>query len=196
MGVALTAGGALAWLQEKVASGAPADRLMERAAEWPPGCEGLRFAPYLAGERTPHADPDVRGAFVGLDLRHDLGAMTRAVLEGVAYALRDSLELLRELDIEPRAARLSGGGGRGRLWPQIVASVLGLPLEIPATESAAAFGAALLGGVSGGVFADVGQACRDCVRTGAVVEPVPAWKAAYDDGYESFRRLYPALRTL
>ena len=103
--------------------------LVAEAERWPPGCEGLMFAPYLAGERTPHADPNVRGAFVGLSLRHDRGALVRAVLEGVAYGLRDSLELLRELGVEPDVGRISGGGARSALWRTIVASVLDLPVE-------------------------------------------------------------------
>ena len=124
----------------------------------PPGAEGLLFAPYLAGERTPHPDPDARGAFTGLALRHDRGALARAVLEGVAFGLRDSLELLVELGVEPVAGRVSGGGARSELWLRIVASVLGLPLERTAVEEGAAFGAALLGGVAAGVFASAEEA--------------------------------------
>src|SRR6185437_12083122 len=101
----------------------------EEAARWAPGTEGLQFAPYLAGERTPHADPDARGAFTGLSLRHDRGALWRAMLEGVAYGLRDSLELLRALGVRADVGRVSGGGARSELWLRIVAAVLGLPLE-------------------------------------------------------------------
>src|SRR5207248_8320456 len=115
-----SAGGALEWFQRSVASGAAMDGLLADAAAWPPGCEGLQFAPYLAGERTPHADPDARGAFVGLTLRHDRGALTRAVLEGVAYGLRDSLELLRELGVAPQVGRVAGGGASSEPWRRIV----------------------------------------------------------------------------
>src|SRR4029077_6229801 len=107
----------------------------------------------LQGERTPHADPDARGSFTGLSLRHDRGALVRAVLEGVAYGLRDSLELLKELGVEPTVGRVSGGGARSERWLKIVASVLGSPLERTAVEEGAAYGAALLGGVAAGVFA-------------------------------------------
>ena len=144
-------------------------RSSRRLRAWPPGCEGLLFAPYLAGERTPHADPDARGAFVGLSLRHDRGALVRAVLEGVAYGLRDSLELLRALGVRPEVGRISGGGARSALWREIVASVLDLPLETVAVEEGAAYGAALLAGCRDGTFADPRAAAERCVRvTGRV----------------------------
>jgi xylulokinase len=195
MGVMLSAAGSLRWLRDAL-GGAGYEELLAEADEWPPGAEGLLFQPYLAGERTPHADPDARGAFVGLSLRHDRGALVRAVLEGVAYGLRDSLELLRGLGVEPRVGRVSGGGARSELWLRIVASVLGLPLERTAAEEGAAYGAALLGGVAAGVFADVHEAVERCVRVRATVEPESAWAQAYEEGYERFRRLYPALRPL
>ena len=154
------------------------------------------FAPYLQGERTPHADPDVRGAFTGLSLRHDRGALVRAVLEGVAYGLRDSLELLRALDVDAEVGRVSGGGARSDLWLRIVASVLDLPLERTAVDEGAAYGAALLAGVSRSVFADAHEAVGACVRLQGRIEPDPAWRDAYADGYERYRALYPALRAL
>lgn len=194
MGVMLSAAGSLAWLQAALA--APYDDLLAAAARWEPGSEDLLFQPYLAGERTPHADPLARGAFVGLSLRHDRGALVRAVLEGVAYGLRDSLELLRELGVEAECCRVSGGGARSELWLRIVASVLDLPLERTAAEEGAAYGAALLGGVRAGVFADAHEAVAACVRVDDRVEPEPAWAAAYAEGYERFRALYPALRPL
>jgi xylulokinase len=165
-----------------------------QAAERAPGSDGLIFLPYLAGERTPHADPDARGAFVGLSLRHDRAAMVRAVMEGVAYGLRDSLELLTELGVRAVEGRASGGGARSRLWLSIVASTLGLPLELTSAEEGSAFGAALLGGVAGGAFGDVHEAVEACVRVREVVEPLPGWQEAYADGYRRFRELYPALR--
>jgi xylulokinase len=193
MGVMLSAAGSLQWLRDTVAPGASFDALTAEAEGWPPGAEGLSFLPYLSGERTPHFDPAARGAFAGLSLRHDRGALVRAVLEGVAYALRDSLELLRELGVEPRVARVSGGGARSMLWLRIVASVLDLPLERTAAEEGAAYGAALLGGVAAGVFRDVHEAVEATVRVTGTVEPVADWRTAYDDGYERFRALYPAL---
>jgi xylulokinase len=190
MGVMLSAAGSAAWLRE-VLDAELAD-LEAEAAQWPPGSEGLLFAPYLAGERTPHPDPDARGAGVGLSARHDRGALWRALLEGVAYGLRDSLELLRDLGARPESGRVSGGGARSELWLRILASVLGLPLEKTESEEGSAFGAALLAGVRAGVFADADDAVRRCVRPQRRIEP--EWD--YDDGYRRFRRLYPTLRPL
>ena len=192
MGVMLSAAGSLRWLRDVV--GGSFDELADEAGRWEPGTEGLLFAPYLAGERTPHADPDARGAFVGLELRHDRGALARAVLEGVAFGLRDSLELLRELGVEPVAGRVSGGGARSELWLRIVATVLGIPLERTAAEEGSAFGAALLGGVAAGIWAGASEAVAACVRVMNAVEPVAAWAPAYEDAYLRYRRLYPALR--
>jgi xylulokinase len=193
MGVMLSAAGSLRWLRDAIV-GESYDELLAEASRWPPGVEGLLFQPYLTGERTPHADPDARAAFVGLDVRHDRGALVRAVLEGVAFGLRDSLELLRELGVEASVGRVSGGGARGRLWLRIVASVLGIPLERTAVDEGAAYGAALLGGVKEGVFADVHEAVERCVRVRETIEPDPAWTEVYEERYAEFRRLYPALK--
>jgi len=194
MGVMLSAAGSLAWLARVV--GGTYEELDRAAQAWPPGAEGLLFAPYLQGERTPHADPRARGAFTGLSLRHDRGALARAVLEGVAYGLRDSLELLRALGAGAAVGRASGGGARSDLWLSIVASVLGVPLERTETDAGAAFGAALLAGVRSGAFRDVADAVARCVRVRDRVEPEPAWREPYEEGYRRFRRLYPTLRPL
>ncbi len=194
MGVMLSAAGSLRWWQD--VTGVGYDQLLAEADAWAPGAGVLQFAPYLAGERTPHADPDVRAAFVGAALEHDRGALTRAVLEGVAYGLRDSLELLRELGIEARVGRVSGGGARSEIWLRIVASVLDLPLELTAVEEGSAYGAALLAGVAAGEWRDPAEAVAACVRVRATVEPDPAWRDAYDEGYLRFRALYPMLRRL
>jgi xylulokinase len=196
MGVMLAAAGSLQWLHDAVAPGVAFDDLLAEAERWPPGTEGLLFAPYLAGERTPHADPNARGAFVGLSLRHDRGALVRAVLEGVAYGLRDSLELLRELGVRPDYGRLSGGGARSALWRSIVASVLDLPLESTAVEEGAAYGAALLAGCRAGTFVDPQDAVARCVRVQGRTNPDPEWVGAYADGYTRFRRLYPSLSSI
>src|SRR5207245_3068790 len=126
MGVMLSAAGSLQWFRDTLAAGVRFADLDAGAAEWAPGSDGLIFLPYLAGERTPHADPDARGAFAGLSVRHDRGALVRAVLEGVAFGLRDSLDLVTEVGEPPTAGRVSGGGSRGRVWVQIVCSVLDL----------------------------------------------------------------------
>ena len=196
MGVMLSAAGSLGWFRHTLAPGEGYDALVAEAERWEPGAEGLLFLPYLAGERTPHVDPDARGAFVGLSLRHDRGALVRAVLEGVAYGLRDSLEILRALGCRLDVGRVSGGGARSELWLRIVASVLGLPLERTAAEEGAAYGAALLGGVAGGVFADVEEAVASCVSVRDTIEPVPAWEKIYAEGYARYRALYPALEPL
>ncbi|HZH23812.1 MAG TPA: xylulokinase [Solirubrobacteraceae bacterium] len=195
MGVMLSAAGSLRWLRDTAAPGVDFGALVAEAERWAAGAEGLTFLPYLAGERTPHADPGARGSFTGLSLRHDRGALVRAVLEGVAYGLRDSLDLLRELGVTPERARVSGGGARSDLWLRIIASALELPLERPVVEEGAAYGAALLGGVAGGVWPDVEAAVAACVQVRGEVEPEPAWVAAYAEGRERFRALYPALRS-
>jgi xylulokinase len=196
MGVMLSAAGALRWLRDTIAPGVEFDRLVAEAEPWPPGAEGLLFLPYLAGERTPHPDPDARGAFVGLGLRHDRGALVRAVLEGVAFGLRECLDLVRELGASPDYARVSGGGARSDLWLQIVASALELPMERVAVDEGAAFGAALLGGVAAGVWPDVDTAVAATVRPQARIEPVAEWVDVCRERSQAYRELYPALRPL
>jgi xylulokinase len=193
MGVMLSAAGSLSWLQGIV--GDSFDGLVAEAERWGPGAEGLTFLPYLVGERTPHANPDARAAFAGLSVRHDRGALVRAVLEGVAYGLRDILELLRDLGVEPTVGRVSGGGSRSDLWLNIVASVLGVPLERMENDDGSAFGAAMLAGVRAGLFGSVQEAVATCVRVRETIEPNAAWSAVYDFGYERFRTLYPALHS-
>jgi xylulokinase len=192
MGVMLSAAGSLSWLRAIL--GADFEVLTSEASRWPAGTEGLLFLPYLAGERTPHADPDARGAYAGLSLRHDRGALVRALLEGVAFGLRDSLEVISELGGRPLLGRVSGGGAHDEEWLRIVASVLELPLERVSVQDAAAFGAALLGGVAGGVWPDVAAAVAATVRRREAIEPVAGWIAPYREAHERFRALYPALR--
>ncbi len=192
MGVMLSAAGSLQWLQAIL--GADYDVLTAEASRWAPATEGLIFLPYLAGERTPHADPDARGVYAGLSLRHDRGALVRALLEGVAFGLRDSLDLICDLGVRPSLGRVSGGGAHSDEWLRIIASTLELPLERVAVEDAAAFGAALLGGVAAGVWPDVPAAVAATVRPHGLIEPVPEWIAPYRDAHERFRALYPALR--
>jgi xylulokinase len=190
MGVMLAAAASLSWVRGAT-GGAGYDELLSAAARWPAGVDGLTFLPYLSGERTPHADPDARAAFVGLELRHDTGALARAVLEGVAFGLRDSLDLLSELGEGVELARVSGGGARSELWRQIVASVLELPLERVAVDEGAAFGAAILAGVATNVWKDVHAATAATVRVRDTVEPVAEWIEVYRDRQERFRALYP-----
>jgi xylulokinase len=194
MGVMLSAAGSMAWLRAALGGGVRYDELFAEASEWPAGTDGLLFLPYLSGERTPHADPDARGAFTGLSIRHDRGALVRAVLEGVAFGLRDSLDLVSSLGGHAVAGRVSGGGARSELWLQIVASVLELALERVAVDEGAAFGAAILGGVAAGVWADVSGGVAATVRPGERIEPVEEWVAVYRERRQRYRALYPALR--
>ena len=196
MGVMLSAAGSLQWLRNTIAPGVGYDVLTAEASAWPAGTEGLTFLPYLTGERTPHADPDARASFTGLSVRHDRGALVRAVLEGVAYGLRDSLDLIVALGGTPALGRVSGGGARSDLWLAIVASVLELPLERVAVDEGAAFGAAILGSVAAGVWPDVHDAVAATVVPGGVIEPVDEWVEVYREGRERFRALYPALRAI
>ena len=194
MGVMLNAAGALQWFRDALAPGMSFDDLTAEASHREAGAEGVLFLPYLQGERTPHADADATASFTGLSLRHGRGALARAVLEGVAYGLRDSLELLRELGVEPRAGRASGGGAHSRLWLEIVASVLGLPLERCVVDEGSAYGAALLAGVASGTFVSASEAVASCVHVRETIEPNASWAARYADGYARYRALYPAIR--
>ena len=196
MAVILSAAGALSWLQTIVGGDVEIETLVAEAERWGPGAEGLTFAPYLSGERTPHADAAIRGAFVGLGLRHDRGALVRAVLEGVAHALADGLDLIAASGPRPRFARISGGGARSELWCRIVASVLNMPLQRTSSTAGAAFGAALLGGVTAGVFDSAQTAADVTVTVTDEIEPDPAWVERYAGQRARYRALYPALSGL
>ena len=206
MGVTLSAGGALRWLRDELGGAVvphtksrtadPYDLMCREAARVPAGAEGLVFLPYLTGERTPHADPLARGVFFGLSLRHGARHMTRAVLEGVAYGLRDSLELITELGVPVSRVRLSGGGARNRLWCQIQTDVYGKTGARLTREEGPAMGAAILAGIGLGVFRDYGQAMRICVSEKDCFRPSQALEQVYDRGYRLYRKLYPALRPL
>jgi xylulokinase len=196
MGVMLSAAGSLSWLSSVLGERAGYEELLAAAAGWEPGAEGLLFAPYLAGERTPYADPNARGAFTGLSLRHDRGALVRAVLEGVAFGLRDCLDLVEAIGGAPIRARVSGGGSRGDLWLEILAAILNLPLERTALDAGAAYGAALLGGIAAGVFADAHEALAQCVTATTTIEPNPALVARYAAIRPAFQSLYPTLNQI
>jgi xylulokinase len=194
MGVMLSAADSLRWLRDEVLDGALYEDILAEADAWAPTSEGLTFLPYLVGERTPHADPEARAAFCGLSARHDRGALVRAVLEGVAYGLRDSMELLHALGLKVDRARVSGGGTKSDLWLRILASVLNIPLEVTEVEEGAAYGAAMLGGIAGGAFENTEDAVAACVRVRRTVDPESGWRDDYAAGYRTFRDLYPALR--
>jgi xylulokinase len=194
MGVMLSAAGSLQWYRDTLAPGVDFDILTGEAEDITPGSDGLFFLPYLTGERTPHPDPLARGAFVGLTARHTRAHLTRAVLEGVAFGLRDSFELIKTSEAGViDEVRVSGGGARSQVWRQILADVLGVPLVVAEAIEGAAYGAALLAGVGGAVWPDVPTAAHETVKLGARVQPGPAAEA-YTAAHEQYRALYPALQ--
>jgi xylulokinase len=170
--------------------------LLSLAASAPPGSDGVFWAPYLFGERTPYLDPDVRAAFIGLNATHRQPHLIRAILEGVAYSLRDTFTLFAELEIPVRGIRLGGGGARGPLWRQIQADIYGRAIELLVAEEGAAYGAALLAGVGAGAWPTVDAACESSIRVAEIIPPDPAARDVYDRGYQIYRKLYPALATL
>jgi xylulokinase len=195
MAVTLAAAGSLEWFRNALAATESFDTLVDEAAAAPAGAEGALFLPYLSGERTPYPDPLARGAFVGLTVRHGRGALTRAVLEGVAFSMRDCFGLIQEAGLGGvTSVRVSGGGARSRLWRQIVASVLGVELvTVNQTEGAAA-GAAFLAVVGAGAAPSVEALCDAAIRVTDRQEPVADWVNAYADAYPRYRALYPALK--
>jgi len=196
MGVMLSAAGSLQWFRDTLAPGEDFDTLMKEAETVPAGCEGLQFLPYLSGERTPHPDPNARGAFIGLTLRHHRSSLPRSVLEGVAFGLKDGFMLIQEAGLPSfTQIRASGGGTKSALWRQILASVLNYELVTVNTSEGAAFGAALLAGVGAGAWSDVLSACHQTIRVTARTLPNPQDVVVYQHSYSLYRDLYPALRT-
>lgn len=191
MGVMLSAAGSLRWFHDVVAPGESIEHLVRSAGDIPAGCDGLLFLPYLTGERTPHPDPLARGAFVGLTVRHTRAHMVRAVLEGVAFGLRDSLELIRGAGVPVDQIRASGGGTRSPLWRQILADILDAEIATVATVEGAAYGAAVLAAVGAGWHPSVEEATDAWVIWST--EAAPSGEA-YSDGYRRYGQLYPALR--
>ncbi len=194
MGVMLSAAGSLQWYRDTLAPDVSFDDLVNGAASAPAGCEGLLFLPYLSGERTPYPDPLARGAFIGLTLRHTRAHMTRAVLEGVAFGLKDSFTLIQNAGLgKITQVRASGGGTKGALWRQILASVLEAELVTVNTSEGAAFGAALLAGAGAGAWADVPTACKETVKLTGQTFPDESQVHVYRKMYPLYRELYPAL---
>src|SRR5262245_17150136 len=184
MGVMLSAAGSLQWYRDALSPNVSFDDLLEEAEAIPAGSEGLQFLPYLSGERTPHPDPLARGAFIGLTLRHSRAHMTRAVLEGVAFGLKDSFTLIQNAGLGAiTQVRASGGGTKGALWRQILASVLDAELVTVNTTEGAAYGAALLAGVGAGVWTDVKSACTSCIKVTGSTLPDAAQVDTYKKSY-------------
>jgi xylulokinase len=195
MGVMLSAAGSLQWYRDTLAPNISFDDLLKGAEAVPAGSGGLQFLPYLSGERTPHPDPLARGAFVGLTVRHNRDYMTRAVLEGVAFGLKDSFTLIQNAGLGAiTQVRASGGGTKSALWRQILASVLEAELVTVNTTEGAAYGAALLAGVGAGAWRDVASACKVCIQTTGSTQPDTSEVDAYRKMYPIYQDLYPALK--
>jgi xylulokinase len=193
MSVMLSAAGSLRWFRDTLAPGEEFGTLVDAAATVPPGSSGLMFLPYLSGERSPHPDPLARGAFIGLTVSHDRRHMTRSVLEGVAFGLRDGLQLMLDAGTpRPSQIRASGGGLVSPVWRQILADVLEAEIAIPSTSEGAAYGAAVLAAVGVDWFDSVDEACAQMVSATPVAQPGPD-RAAYSAAYEIYRSLYPTL---
>ncbi|MFN3706252.1 MAG: xylulokinase [Thermoflexales bacterium] len=207
MGVMLSAGGSLRWHRDVVALGNPRlvnprndqdpyDVLLAEAETVPIGAEGLTFLPYLTGERTPHRDPLARGAFVGLTLRHTQAHLARAVVEGISFGLRDSIELMRELGLQVKEVRAAGGGAKNATWRQMLADIFQADITLVNSTEGGAFGVALLAGVGIGIWRDTREACDAVIRITTRTAPSehPATRRAYDEAYSRFRDLYPRLK--
>jgi xylulokinase len=192
LAVELSAGGSLRWWRD--VTGADYDTLVAEAETVPAGAEGLLFLPYLTGERTPHLDPEARGVFLGLTARHGRGHMTRALMEGVLFGLRDGLEIMRDLEVRPKEIRATGGGATASLWLHLQADVYGLPVHRPEIEEGAAYGAALLGHVAAGTFANVDEATSVVRTKPEVTEPDPRAAETYDTLHAVYRGVYASVR--
>jgi xylulokinase len=204
MGVILSAGMSLRWYRDVIAdseraqahsnSRDPYDLLTALAAEAPIGSEGLLFLPYLTGERTPHKDPYARGGFIGLTIRHDRKHLIRAVLEGITFAMRDSLEIARALGVEITEVRATGGGAKSAFWKQLQADIYGCEIATINADQGPAFGAAIMAGVGAGVYNSIPEACDRIIQVVERTQPNEAAVREYNDYYEVYRSLYPNLR--
>lgn len=203
MGVVLSAGGSLRWYRDALCNEEktlaaetgrdPYEYITEAASAVPLGSEGLLFLPYLTGERTPHKDPYAKGAFLGLSLRHEKPHMARAVLEGVAYAMRDSLEIIREMGVPIEQVRASGGGAKSPFWRQIQADVNDAPLATINVDEGPAYGAAILATVATGLYASVEEACDAIIHVVDTCEPIAEHTRQYDKWFAEYQNAYTAL---
>jgi xylulokinase len=198
MGVTQAAGLSLRWFRDNFncTQDGSYERLTEEAAKVSPGSDGLLWTPYLMGERTPHLDPEARAALVGLTASHTRGHVVRAILEGVAFSLRDTFTLLEEMRVPVHSVRLGGGGARSSLWRQIQADIYGREVEILEAEEGAAYGAAILAAVGVGVWSSVDSACGSVIRVAKRVSPRPEVVAMMNQQYSAYRRVYPATRKI
>lgn len=195
-GVTQGAGLSLRWFREQFGAANSYEKLTEEVASVPAGAAGLFWTPYLMGERTPHIDPQARAALIGLTASHTKAHIVRAILEGVAFSLRDCLEIFKELNVPIETIRLGGGGARSALWRQIQADIYGQNVEIVEAEEGAAFGAALLAGIGGGAWKTVEEACQKVVRVANPIEPDSSTIELMNRQYQIYRAIYPATKNL
>jgi xylulokinase len=203
MGVMLSAGGSFQWWKnqfgyEEKESAAKLEKdvyevLTALAEKAPIGSEGLLFMPYLTGERTPHPDPKARGGFIGLNLRHTKAHLTRAVMEGITFGLRDSLELMKESGVTVHELRVNGGGARSAFWRQMIADIFGYPVVTVNSTDGPAYGAAVMA-ASGVLGRSIPELCESWIRIVNRTEPIPANQARYETAYAIYRNLYPTLK--
>jgi xylulokinase len=202
MGVTQAAGLSLRWFRDRFEppsskpDGDPYEKLTAEAATVPPGADGLLWAPYLMGERTPHLDAEARGALVGLTASHSRAHIVRAILEGVAFSLKDTFTIFKEMNVPVKSIRLGGGGARSPLWRQIQADVYGHEVEIVEAEEGAAYGAAILAGVGAKIWPSVDAACDAVVRVVDRIRPNPANAEVMEKNYAAYRRIYPAMKSI
>ena len=206
MGVTQAAGLSLRWYRDNFGAASPGveqkdgrdpyDVFAEEAETAPAGSEGALWAPYLMGERTPYLDPNARGALIGLTASHTRAHVIRAILEGVAFSLKDTFTIFEEMKIPVTSIRLGGGGARSPLWRQIQADVYGREVEIVEAEEGAAYGAAILAGTGAGAWKSVEQACDAIVRVAKKIAPNQKDSATMQKAYRGYRQVYPALRQI
>jgi xylulokinase len=202
MGVTQAAGLSLRWFRDQFGTATrtdgrdPYDLLAEEAAKVPAGADGLLWAPYLMGERTPHLDPEARGVLAGITASHRRGHIIRAILEGVAFSLKDTFTIFEEMGLPVTNIRLGGGGARSPLWRQIQADVYGQEVQIVEAEEGAAYGAAILAGVGAQIWPTVDDACETIVRVSETMRPIAANVAMMQSRYGAYARIYPALKSI
>ncbi|MFM8289365.1 MAG: xylulokinase [Planctomycetaceae bacterium] len=204
MGVVLSAGGSLQWYRNQLCQAeiaqarklkvGPYELIPQQAAQAPAGSEGLVFLPYLTGERTPHADPHARGAWVGLSLMHGRPHLARAVMEGATFAMRDSLQIIQGLKVPAKEVRLSGGGARSEFWRQLQADIYGLPVAVTNSHEGPAYGVALLAAVGTGAYKNVVEACAATIRNVSQTSPRSAERRLYDRLHPRYQHLYSSLK--
>jgi xylulokinase len=196
MGVTQAAGLSLRWFRDQFGAGQSYESLIAEAASASPGCDGLLWAPYLMGERTPYLDPAARGMLFGLTASHTRGHVIRAILEGVAFSLRDTFTIFKEMEVPVKTIRLGGGGARSPLWRQIQADIYGQPVETVDAEEGAAYGAAILAGVGVKTWSSVDEACESTVRVAEKITPDSEHFLILERAYAQYRRMYPAMKSI